>query len=130
MAFEHFMRGRQLGRISGPAAAIWKRGEIALNTVAVQQWELTTYAAVSLFYEQRTARIGLRFLPRQEDGSALLYKAATGVVTFSARTFLDHYGIDRQVTRRYPIVYDAAEQLYVIALAGCPTQRNGKKQRR
>lgn len=116
MAFVKFTRSRS--RIDTPKVSIWSRGQIGFNQGAIDEYKLSDYQYVVLYYDKDTNRVGLEFT---NDGKAkgiskLAFRKNTGA-SFSAIPFLKSYKIDyNSSTRQFDLNYDEETKLYVIDL--------------
>lgn len=115
MAFVKFTRTR--ARIGIPKVSIWSRGQIGFNQAAVDEYKLSNFKYVVLYYDQDDRRIGLEFTNNKEaDGACKLgFRKGSGV-SFSAVAFLKTFKIDYTKTRQYDLTFDETNTFYVIDL--------------
>jgi hypothetical protein len=116
MAFEKFTKRGT--RITTPKAAIWKSGQIGFNQGAMEQFKLTSYNYVVLYYDKDTERIGVEFTDSEENEGVhkLVQRKGSSGTSVSARSFLKNYNIDSSETRQYDLTYDKQSSLYVFNL--------------
>ena len=121
MAFERYVRG---GRIYKPMASIWPRGQIGFNRGAIECYKIHNYKFAVLFFDRETQRIGIQLTnDAKEEGVTAAIKGKS-CVTISAVSFLDHFDIEHDTTRKYAVEFDAESDMYII-----DTQRAAVKNR-
>lgn len=115
MAFVKFTRTR--ARIGIPKVSIWSRGQVGFNQAAVDEYKLSDFKYVVLYYDQDDRRIGLEFTNDEKaDGACKLgFRKGSGV-SFSAVAFLKTFKIDYTKTRQYDLTFDETNTFYVIDL--------------
>lgn len=114
MAFEKYVKS---GRTYKPMVSLWSRGQIGFNHGAVQRFkDITNHKFAVLYFDEDTQRIGIKLTDNEnDDGITSIIKGKTGVI-ISAASFLDNFKIDHTTTRKYPVEFDADEQMYIIDL--------------
>ncbi|MDE2020904.1 MAG: hypothetical protein KGJ13_11260 [Patescibacteria group bacterium] len=92
MAFEEFTKVK--GKFS-PRVTINSRGGFGLSSGMHHRYGLDKYAAVKLFYDKESNRIGIKPVERESDTSFKLKKRdGEGGAYFSAWSFIEAYAID------------------------------------
>lgn len=113
MSFEKFTK---TGRGYAPKVSIWTRGQIGFNQGAVERYGISNYEYAVLYYDREHKQIGISFTnDPNEEGINKIVKGKTGAF-LSAKSFLDYYNVDRSENKKYDIVYDETNKLYVIQL--------------
>jgi len=114
---EKFERFTQRAKSFQPKVSIRKRGQIALNSGAIQKFGLEKYNYVVLFMSKDRQKIAIMFTnDRNEEGAIKLLKRQ-GNFSFSAKSFCDFYGIDCSQTRSYDAEWIAKEHAIVIDIS-------------
>lgn len=112
-AFERYMLRK---RGATPAASIWVRGQIGINTGAIRTYDLEQMTHAALFFDAPQQQIGIAFLTSGHEGHCLKVTHRPTCFCICAAGFLDHYAIPHRVARRYALVFDTRAQLYVMRL--------------
>jgi hypothetical protein len=115
MAFVRFTKpGARLGK---PQVSIWSRGQIGFNQGAVEEYNLTQYKYLVLFYDSESNRVGFRFTTdKNENGAIKLVFRGNAGLSLSAIAFLKTFKIKYGETRTYNLDYDENERLFTIDL--------------
>ena len=125
--FERFVKQR---RIYKSVVSIWKRGSISLGIEAVRQFHLEDFQYVVLYFEQKTDRIGMEFTNDNMIEGCVKLTHAPSACIISAKSFLQSYGAIPGNNKRYPLVWDAGEGLYIIELRSPLPPRGGRARAR
>lgn len=112
MAFEKFTKTRGRGYV--PKVSIWNKGQIGFNEGALLRFNLKQFDYAVLFYDKDNKRIGIKFTNDKEDGTIKFVKRVTGGASISGKAFLDFYDIRPTENKKYDVVYNAEEGLYII----------------
>ena len=90
-----------------PLVTITKSSTLHLNKKIVEEYMDNNDQWAELYYNEKKKLIGLKFL-RDKKSHAYSLKRDRGLnfVSFSFRSFLKKYGIERDTTRRYIAKYD------------------------
>ena len=113
MSFERFIKQ---GHTYKSTVSIWRRGSIVVGMGAMRRFHLADFQYAVLYFDQATDRIGIEFSNDVTNEGCLKVTHAPNSLVISAKPFLECYGATHAANQRYPFVWDAAEQLYVIAL--------------
>lgn len=114
MAFEKFT---QTGHRFKPKISIWgKGGQIGFNQGAISRYNLGSYRYAILFFDRENKRIGLRFTnDENEEGIIKFNTRKTGGV-IPGKAFMDYYGIDYSKTKKFDMVFDEENEMYIVNL--------------
>ena len=113
MSFERFIKQ---GRAYQSVVSILDRGTIAVGMGAVRRFHLADFQYAVLYFDQATDRIGIEFTHNATSAGCLKVIHTPSALIISAKPFLECYGATHAAKQRYPLVWDVAEQLYIIAL--------------
>jgi len=113
MAFERFTAG---GRSFRPRVSIRKNGQIGLSQGAVQQFKLSDFPYVVLFYDKDQELIGIKPTRDPEEPGAYKLNHKGSSATISGLAFLDYFGIDYSRSQRYEARWDEEHQMVVVDL--------------
>ena len=115
MAFKKFEN--QGGKSSSPfpLVSIWKRGAIGFNLAAIKLCKLDKNNFVEIYFDKDINRAGFKFILEKTEYSRRLSKRPSGA-TVCLRAFLNHYKIDYSVAKKYDLIFDEENGLYVIQL--------------
>lgn len=113
MAFEKFTDvGARLGT---PMVSIWSRGQIGFNQGATQEFKVTNFKYVVLYYDPDTMRVGFELTnDKKAEGAVKLVFRKNSGASFSAVPFLKSKKIDYSTTRKYTIHRDEESGLIVL----------------
>jgi len=112
MAFERYLKQR--GQVNKPRVAVWKTGQIGLNEAALREFGLTEMTHAALFYDRDKKKIGLRFSDSaKEEGAVKVVRRGGGAIIF-AKGFLRYFGIEYSRARRFSLVFDEKQALYIL----------------
>ena len=104
-------------RIGKPQVSIWSRGQIGLNQGAMKRFKLKDFTYAIILYDEDTRKVGIRFTNDEDSpGIIKLVKRGSGGVSFSAVSFLNHYGIQFSKTTKYYLTHDKNNELYAFDL--------------
>ena len=99
-------------RIGKPQVSIWSRGQIGLNQGAMKRFKLKDFNYAIILYDEETRKGGTRFTNDEDSpGIIKLVKRGSGGVSFSAVSFLNHYGIQFSKTTKYFLTHDKSNEL-------------------
>lgn len=113
MPFEKFTKTR--GRGYFPKVSIWSKGQIGFNQGAVDKFNLSNFEYAILFYDKENQKIGIKFTNEKEEGVVKVVKRPGSGMSFSAKAFLDFYGIDYlSKQKKYMLHYDRENNLYIL----------------
>lgn len=115
MAFERYTKTNL--RMGEPQISIWSRGQIGLNSGAIEKYKLNNFNYAVLYFDKDTKTVGVMLTnDKKEPGAMKLVKRKSGGFSFSAQSFLKYYEIDYSKTVRYDLTYDEKENMYTFQL--------------
>ncbi|MGH8873897.1 MAG: hypothetical protein ACRDVM_01415 [Acidimicrobiia bacterium] len=115
MSFEEFKR-QAIYSGAAPAITIRRSGTIGLNPAAVEA--LGDPKAVRYLFDRERRILGLRAVPADDpEGFAVQRQPESGSCSVNARTFLEHYEVERPVARRF-LAKDYGDGILGIELDG------------
>ena len=104
-------------RTGKPLVSIWSRGQIGLNQGAMKRFKLKDFNYAIILYDEDSRKVGIRFTNDEDlPGIIKLVKRGSGGVSFSAVSFLNHYGIEFSVTTKFSLMHDKDNELYAFDL--------------
>ena len=104
-------------RIGKPQVSIWARGQIGLNQGAMKRFKLMDFTYAILLYDEDAKKVGIRFTNDEElTGIIKLVKRGSGGVSFSAASFINHYGIEFSGATKFTLTHDKDNELYAFDL--------------
>ena len=115
MSFEEFTNTG--GRIGTPKVSIWSRGQIGINKGAIHRYKLDKFKYVILYYDREVKKVGIKFTIDADKSNIIkVINRENSGLSFSGSAFLNYYGIDYGVTKKYDLEYDEESDLYVFNL--------------
>jgi hypothetical protein len=113
MAFEIFSRKSR--RVGTPVVSITKIGSFAFNKSAADILQKDALEFLLLMWDATTGSIGMKTTSNKKDTRAyrIRYMDKGNGATFSAKTFLDHYGIDYSARTPIPIELNTDKEIFL-----------------
>ncbi len=112
MAFERYLKQR--GEVTKPLATVWKTGQIWLNRAALDGLGQKKVTHAVLFFDRDKKKIGIRFTDSaKEEGAVRVSTRGAGAAVF-AKGFLKYFGIEHNKSRRFKLVFDKKQRLYIL----------------
>lgn len=100
---------------SDPSVAVWKRGQIGFNKALVNQLGLKESNYVVLYFDSVTKEMGFGFTnDSKAEGALKIGSSKTGVGTITASPFLNYFGVDFSVSKRFTMYYDETNKIHMI----------------
>ena len=117
MAFIKFDGKTGRGISAQPTLTVGRSGVIGINKAATQNYELQKYKYAGLYYDPEGKKIGIKPTNDDSEANCTLRDRQSGM-DISAKLFLEHFGIDYSTTRRYELVRDEENDMFVAQVEG------------
>src|ERR1700737_2505468 len=103
MPYEIFTK--KTPRMGNPVMSFSKLGQITFNQTAARLLQKAAIENMLLMWDSAEGKLAIKSTSNKKDPRAyrLRYNEKGNGATFSAKTFLDHYGIDYTERRAIPI---------------------------
>jgi hypothetical protein len=99
-----------------PKISIRKRGQLGVNSGAINKFGLGKYNYAIMYISKDRDRIAIRFTNDQNAEGAVKIMKRPGNFAFSGKAFFDCYDIDTESTRSYDAEWIASENAAVIRI--------------
>jgi hypothetical protein len=114
MAFERFTK---VGARRGSKLSIRKNGQIGFTLGAIDRHNLRKFTHAVLFFDRDSKLLGIRPTSDASEEGAYKIQMREGSAGFSAKSFLDHYGIDYSKTLKFDLRHDNEEDMLVADIS-------------
>jgi hypothetical protein len=113
MPYEIFER--KTPRIGVPTVSFTKIGQIAFNQAAARILQKESIETILLMWDAAAKKIAMKVTSNKKDQRAytIRYNNKGNGASFSAKTFLDHIGVDLTGRRAIPITINLNSELFV-----------------
>jgi len=89
--------------------AIWSKGQIGINRVLVEKRNLKQYKKVVMFFDPAIGQMVFQFTNEETAAGAVnISYIKNNVALISAKPYLCYFGIDHEVSKKYPAHFDEA----------------------
>lgn len=112
MALQKFVKTNK--RSKEQSVAVWFRGQIGLNRVLVEKYNLEQYKKAVLFYDPEKKQMVFQFSSVESEGAVNVIYSKLHVGLISGKNYLDFFNIEHSKSVRYPAHYD--EKTNMLAL--------------
>lgn len=104
-------------RIVIPKLSIYPSGQVGINALCLDQYDLRKYSYVTLWYDPDRKRIGFQFTNDTNIEGIYKVRPRSGRASdITARAFLRYWDIDHRKTKRYTPEFNQDGNMLVIQL--------------
>jgi len=110
MPYEIF--SRRIVKTTAPTISLTPYGRLNLNKASAAIFEENAVEQVLMLWDAEKRKLALRPITKKDPRAYMLGKKSKGVLGFSVKTFLDHYGIKYEGgAHAYPATWNEQDSL-------------------